>query len=164
MRVAMTSVCCALSLGLFSAVAGEGIDTSSWVTLNAGNAFTLRAPAGTAYTSMQGIDSFVAGFDNPQFHIEFDYGPYSNTLADFGADPDYKVEDFDIDGRKARLITGPGKNAWGCNDLVTAAYVVVSHRGGQWGDTRLEISGCTKTMPSLETLHEIFRSIRFNPR
>ena len=160
MRVAAICVCCALLLALPSAAVGESVDTSAWIALNAGNAFQLRAPPGTVYKSLEGIDSFVAGFDNPQFHIEFDYGAYSNSLAGFGSDPDYKVEDIEIDGRKARLITGPGKNAWGCNDLVTAAYVVVARTRG---DTRLEISGCTKSEASLATLHEIFRSIRFTP-
>lgn len=91
----------------------------------------------------------------------FDYGPYSNTLAEMRADPDYKVDDIIIDGRKGLLVTGPGKNAWGCKDLVTAAYVVVAHKPGMWGDTRLEISGCTKSPEVISTLHEIFRTITF---
>jgi hypothetical protein len=137
------------------------LDTSTWKTLSAGEAFTLRAPLGTVFKREQGIDSFVASFENPKFKIQFDFGLYSNTLADLQKNPEFKAEKITIDGRQGVLVTGPGKNRWECNDLVTAAYVVVDHRPGMWGDTRLEIDGCTKSVDALATIHEIFRSIVF---
>jgi hypothetical protein len=153
------------ALILFSAVAsGETVDTTSWITLNADTAFSLRAPPGTVYREMDGIDSYVAGFDNPQFHVIFDYGPYSGALSGYTADKGYRFEDIEIDGRKAQLITGPGRDLSGCNDLVTAAYVFLGHREGMGNNIRLLISGCTKSTAALETLHAMFRSIRFAPR
>jgi len=142
---------------------GEPVDTTAWITLKADNVFTLRAPPGTVYREMDGIDSYVAGFDNPQFHIMFDYGMYANGLGGLSPEKGYRIEEIEIDDHKGRLITGPGANMWSCNDLVTAAYVDFGQRDVAWGGSRLEISGCTKSAAMLETLHAMFRSIRYTP-
>jgi hypothetical protein len=144
--------------------AETNINTENWVLLNAENAFTLRAPPETKFKQQQAIDSVASSFENPKFEINFDYGHYSNTLGGMKSDPSYKVEDILIDGRKGVLVTGAGKAHWGCKDLVTAAYVVVARKSGDWGDTRLEIDGCAKSPEDISTLQEIFRTIVFADR
>src|SRR6202000_1378609 len=111
----MKLLCAVGFVSLFFAVsssAEEISDMSNWVTLSAGNAFSMRAPADTKFKKIQAIDSFASAFENPKFEINFDYGLYSNTLSDMRSDPAYKSEDILMDGRKGILVTGPGKGQW----------------------------------------------------
>jgi hypothetical protein len=143
----------------------ETVDTAHWVKLSTGDAFTFEAPAGTVeYRDGMPIDSFAQSYRGPGFTLSFDYGAYSNDLRNQKALPAYHAEEIVIDGRKGVLITGPGRNLWGCHDTVTAAYVVVRHEGLFGAAIRFQIDGCAATPEGIATLHAIFRTIRFTAR
>jgi ankyrin repeat protein len=130
-----------------------------WITLDAGQDFSLQAPTGTRYVQLQGTDSFVADFRNPRFTLEFDYGEYSNTLQGAENDPRYKVEYITIDGLKARLLTGPEPtDDSGCRHQ-TAVYVVNSYVA--LGMSSLEMNGCTDDEKQIPVIQRIFKSIKF---
>jgi hypothetical protein len=132
-----------------------------WTELNAENIFTFHAPAGTVKAPLDGIpfDSFVQRYQNANFTIQFDYGHYSNQLGDLRHSPKYSVEKIWIDDRPAIVVSGSGDGAWGCNDHMTALYVVDRlTRGGQ---IALQMDGCTSNPNVIPIIHDIFKSIRF---
>jgi hypothetical protein len=149
----------ASAVAVSSAALAAQPDESNWITLRAGNAFTLRAPPSTTFKPEQGIDSFVGAFENPKFEIEFDYGAYSDTLERFRNEPAVHSEQIVIDGRKALFVSGPDKDG-GCA-LFTAAYVSVAGQAGHWPNTALEIGGCAGSPETVETLRAIFQTIKF---
>src|SRR5262249_38507496 len=139
---------------------------------------------------LRGDDSFVGRFSGPGFQLGFDYGLYSNDLHEMRADPRFVVDSLVIDGRPAIVATGPSVGPpyrWGCAAAhLTALYVSVSPE--PYRDERslldrlmdlydanvlrepprdprtfraLEMDGCAESAEAIDTLHIIFRSLRF---
>ena len=145
-------------------LASEVAMPADWVIISAGKAFTFKAPADTVRYTDGGmaIDSFVRMYRNSQFTLMFDYGQWSNDLSGFKSKPGYVFDTAEIDGRKATVVTGPGGNSWGCNDYMSAVYLIVSHSWWSGRTIRLEMSGCTKDPKNLPLLHKVFESLHFS--
>ena len=133
-----------------------------WKELRAGNKFSLYAPPGTTFRPERGIDSFVGGFDGPNFKITFDYGAYSNQLDDEVADASYRVEHFGAGGQLALFVIGPSKGQDGCaNDKEVAAMFVRGVGKNTIGSNLLMILACMDSEKQTGTVRSIFRTIRF---
>jgi hypothetical protein len=75
-----------------------------WQRIDAGP-FSFQAPADMTRTSLRGIDSYVAGYENERCRLSFDYGVYSDPLRSYGDKPEFEEQMTEIDGRPARIIT-----------------------------------------------------------
>jgi opacity protein-like surface antigen len=114
MRVLL--VACLLIAGAAPSLAADAQLPADWGVVSAGAAFTLHAPPGTHFEPRSGIDSFVGEFVHPDFKIQFDYGMYSNDLADMRSDGRYQQQQATVDGRAAVIVWGRGaaNMSWGC--------------------------------------------------
>lgn len=65
--------------------------------------FSIELPAGWKYTPQQGIDSQVGQFTGDGMTLSFDYGWYSNSLAE-PDDSRYTVTFETVGGREAKIV------------------------------------------------------------
>lgn len=125
---------------------------TNWQFVDA-NSFTLSLPPGWKFNKLQGIDSYVGEFVGDGTKLGFDYGWYSNPLAD-DSDPNHTVTYETIDGYKAKIvvpkIAGNGTTGVYFADL-----------GGEIQKTRLQISGHNLSAVQQETALKIFRTLKF---
>lgn len=123
-----------------------------WKQLDA-DYFTVYAPATWTFRKMQGIDSYVGEFVGDGVRLEFDYGQYSNALAD-KKEPTYVVSEEKVGGQPARIVSPrvPGHG-------VTGIYF------RDVGDTNgLNIVGLNLSESQQKTVLTIFQTIRFRPQ
>mgnify|MGYP001071042867 FL=1 len=162
MRGLSPTVLVLASMALASvAVANSVQPPKDWITIRAGNAFTFRAPPGTApYSDGAPIDSLVGMYRNSSFSLQYDYGLYSNDLSGIRSKPGYSTKETEIDSREAIIVTGRGEGFDGCNDYMSAVYLVVSHDWISGRTVKLMMSGCTKERNNLPMLHKVFHSLR----
>ena len=75
----------------FIAVGGRGSAAppvpSDWMTINAGGAFTFKAPPTLKAVPAQGIDSFVGRYASRTLDVRFDYGAYSDPMEGEDSSP-----------------------------------------------------------------------------
>jgi hypothetical protein len=74
----------------------------SWITFNADQAFSFRAPPDFIEKPVKGKDSFVGKYDSPALELSFDYGMYSDALEREGY-RDWKFRNTTIDGKRAKI-------------------------------------------------------------
>jgi hypothetical protein len=74
----------------------------NWQIVDAGT-FTLSLPPGWKFNKLQGIDSYIGEFIGDGVKLEFDYGWYSNSLAEDN-DPDHVVTYEIVDGYRAKIV------------------------------------------------------------
>jgi hypothetical protein len=148
---ALFAACIGVSPALSNDLGGK------WISLSADKAFSLRAPAGSSYQPLQGIDSFVGKFSGPGYELEFDYGIYSNSLGELRADPKFETENTRIDGHDAFIVSGPtsSKHDWNCSGYLVGVYVTLPQANA------LEMHGCTDK-EKVDTVKTIFRSLKFS--
>jgi hypothetical protein len=152
------AIATAMTWTTLAAVAQE-----DWPTQRVGGAFVFQTPPGTMRAPTTGIAYGSSGeFVNPQFTIGFDYGPFSNDLAELRSDVNYMTENVKVDSRAAVLVTGPGlgDSTFGCSGYLVAMYVVVSHNWWNGRTTRLQMHGCTSDPSIVATLRRSLQSVR----
>ena len=118
--------------------------------------FSIYLPAAWELIELQGIDSYVGEIVGEGVRLDFDFGWYSNPLAN-DDDPQHIVDYEDIGGRLAKLVR-PRQGMEG--------YVGVYFENFDGGDidppqNRLQISGRGLTLGQEQTAFEIVRSIRW---
>jgi len=123
---------------------------SNWLKVEAG-AFSIYAPPGWKFRQRQGIDSFVGEFAGDGVVLDFDYGLYSNPLADDN-EPTYVVTHETIGGYKARIVR-PSVAGHG----ITGIYFPEIASGN-----KLCLHGQNLTDTQRELALRIFRTIRFS--
>ena len=118
--------------------------------------FSLGLPPGWQLNQLQGIDSYVGEIVAEGVRLEFDFGWYSNPLAD-DDDPLYIVTYEDIGGRQGKLV----KPKAGTNEVVGVYF---ENMGGSNGEqnpaNRLQISGAVLDRAQLQLAFTMFRTIR----
>jgi hypothetical protein len=154
MKMLAASIALGWSL-VFDAAAHAEVPAVPWVRIDAGGVFSFEAPADMTPIPVHGIDSFVGRYTSTSFNLSFDYGFYSNNLSNYRKDPRFTVEERLIDGKKSRVVTGPGS---GC-ERMSAAYVLV--RDAPSMPTALQIGGCATSEAGISDLHRLFGSLRF---
>ena len=125
---------------------------TNWQFVDA-NSFTLSLPPSWKFNKLQGIDSYVGEFVGDGAKLGFDYGWYSNSLAEDN-DPKHIVTYETIGGYRAKIVVpkvaGNGTTGVYFGDL-----------GGGVQKTRFEISGYNLTSSQQETALKIFRTLKF---
>ena len=124
----------------------------NWEFIDA-NSFTLSLPPGWKFNKLQGIDSYVGEFIGDDAKLRFDFGRYSNSLAE-DSDPNHIVTYETIDGYKAKVVvpkvTGNG---------ITGVYFdKLGDEGPQ--RTRFNLYGENFTSSQQETALKIFRTLK----
>lgn len=119
------------------------------------NFFTVSLPSEWKFNPMQGIDSYVGEFVGDGVTLGFDYGWYSNPLADEG-DSHYTVTYETIDDRHAKIVV-PATVGIG---VVGVYFADID--GNQMN--RLQISGEYLTGAQQETALKIFRTLQFTDK
>lgn len=118
------------------------------------DSFTLFLPPGWTFNKLQGIDSYVGEFVGDGAKLGFDFGWYSNNLAEDG-DQNHIVTYETIGGYRAKIviprITGNGTTGVYFGDL----------GGGRTQKTRFNLYGSNLTFSQQETALKIFRTIGF---
>lgn len=122
---------------------------ANWPQIDA-NTFTLSLPQGWKFNKLQGIDSYVGEFEGNGMKLSFDYGIYSNPLADEN-DPEYNVTYENIDGQKGKIVMAK-KPGQGTSGVYFERLVK---------DNKLNLYGENLTIPQKELALEIIRSIKF---
>ena len=118
----------------------------------------MAPPPGWQLNELQGIDSYVGEIVGDGVRLTFDFGWYSNPLADEG-DPLHVVTREEIGGRLAKLV----RPKEGTEGAVTGVYFEnfdSDEDAAPWGRERLQVNGLGLTLEQQETALVIFRSIR----
>ena len=122
---------------------------TNWEFVDA-NSFTFSLPPGWKFNKLQGIDSYVGEFVGDGAKLSFDFGWYSNSLAEDN-DPNHVVTYETIGGYRAKIVvpkaTGNG---------TTGVYF-----GDLGNQNRFNLYGSNFTASQQETVLKIFRTIRF---
>ena len=126
--------------------------STTWQFIDA-NSFTLSLPPNWKFNELQGIDSYVGEFTGDGAKLGFDYGWYSNPLAEDN-DPNHTVTYETIDGHRAKIVI---PKTFG--NGITGVYF--EDLGGGFQKTRLEVSGYNLTASQQETALKIFRTLKF---
>lgn len=125
---------------------------TDWQFVDA-NSFTLSLPPSWKFNKLQGIDSYVGEFVGDGAKLGFDYGWYSDSLAEDN-DPNHTITYETIGGYRAKIVvpkfTGNGTTGVYFGDL-----------GGGVQETRFEIAGYNLTVSQQETAVKIFRTLKF---
>ena len=118
--------------------------------------FSLTLPPGWQLNELQGIDSIVGEIVGEGVRLGFDFGWYSNPLAD-DDDPQHTVTYEDIGGRRAKLV----RPKEGMEGSVGVYFEDFDNRGeASFPLDRLTIVGMDLTAEQQETAFTIFRSVR----
>ena len=163
--VGLTMALAAITGGGF-ALAGNGSNNDDhdvadeWKLVEASGwpgGFSLRLPQGWQLNELQGIDSYVGEIIGGGGRLTFDFGWYSNSLAD-DDDPQYIVTYEEIGGRRAKLVRPKVEG----DGLITGVYFE-DFDGNNLdipSQNRLQISGVGLTPDQQETALAVFRTIR----
>lgn len=130
-----------------------------WIKVSAGSVFSLTAPGGTTFHPSQGLDSFVGAFTNQKFRIDFDYGLYSDPLTNYSGQPDYKIQELQIDNRKARIISYSDPTNTQYPYFIGVHFYDLGKT--MLGTTKLTVFSRLKDKKDYPTLEKIYRSIKF---
>ncbi len=125
---------------------------TNWQFIDA-DSFTLYLPPDWKFNKLQGIDSYVGEFVGDETKLHFDFGWYSNSLAE-DSDPNHTVTYETIDGHRAKIVvpkvTGNG---------ITGVYFDKLGGGGPQ-QTRFNLYGENFTSAQQETVLKIFRTLK----
>ena len=114
-----------------------------WKKIDTGQGFSFYAPPHTQFEKLPGEDSARGDIQGPTFHLQSDFGFYSNTLEDAKTYPNYSEANVTIDGRPGILRQA----TMGEGDYFIGLYIreAVFHYEypGRWA--ALEVHGSTTT-------------------
>ena len=128
------------------------ISTEGWQKLDYDH-FTLLAPPTWKLTKLQGIDSYIGEITGDNIKLHFDYGWYSNPLADDN-DPNHLVTYEVIDGRNAKLVRSKQSSQG-----MTGVYFSNIDNSPQ--QTKLELSGENFTNQQQDLILQVIKTIKF---
>jgi hypothetical protein len=131
-----------------------GQPTANWQTIDA-ETFFVSIPADWSFRKLQGIDSYVGEIAGGGARLAFDYGGYSNTLAD-PSDPSHIVSYESIHGRRAKIVVPkrPGKGMTGVYFGDFGGTLTLSR-------TAFNLVGQNLPLSQQETALQIFRTLQF---
>lgn len=120
---------------------------ASWQFIDA-DSFSLSVPPGWKFTKLEGTDSYIGEFVGDGIKLSFDFGQYSNSLAEDN-NPNHIVTYETIDGYTAKIVvpkvTGNG---------ITGIYF------GNLGQNRFNLYGNNLTASQQQTALKIFQTIK----
>ena len=148
-----------LIAALLAAAGGSAPESAAetWTEVSVGKSFTLRAPDGSRLRPGHGTDSLTGTIEVPGFELAFDYGLYSNSLADVGETPGYRAQQIRVDQQDAKLVTFEVSEGGG--RFVGIHFPRV--RQSTLGSLRLSVTCTVANDADVQLIERIYRSIRF---
>ena len=125
--------------------------------------FSFYGPDDLKDLNSEGIDSSVWHFRNQRMTLAFDYGMYSNDLADSADEPQYREKWFRVDGRAAKVATFRMNERSSADGLekerpyITAVYFPAVKRGG----VKLSVWAYCVDSNTQEEAKKVFFSLKF---
>jgi hypothetical protein len=136
---------------------------SGWVKIDTQQGFSFYAPPGTRFQQLPGKDSSVGEIVGPTFHLQYDFGFYSNDLSKAKNSQDYSEDQVVIDGRDG-MIRRATLSSEGGPSYFAGLYLqqAVFHREypGRWA--ALEIHGSALTTQDRTTIEQMFKTVQFD--
>ena len=160
LALALTTVGAAFAINSDGSHKNDQDVTDEWKPVEASGwpgGFSLLLREGWQLNELQGIDSYVGEIIWSGGRMTFDFGWYSNSLAD-DEDPQYIVTYEEIGGRRAKLVRPRVEG----DGLITGVYFE-DFDGSNLdipSQNRLQISGVGLTSDLQETAFALFRTIR----
>lgn len=132
--------------------------SGGWKRIIVRDYFSFEAPTDTQQIALQGIDSFVGGYNSKNFVLTFDYGAYSNSLSE-------STPWISIDGHKARMefYRGDCESQPGDHPNMKDGGAVHVPLRSPPDRLSLTMFACAKGASGEEELQRLFLSLRFNP-
>ena len=125
---------------------------TNWQFIDA-DSFTLSLPLGWKFNKLQGIDSYVGEFVGDDAKLHFDFGWYSNSLAE-DSDPNHIVTYETIDGYGAKIVVPKVTS----NGITGVYFDKLGDDGPQ--RTRFNLYGENFTSSQQEIALKIFRTLK----
>ena len=122
---------------------------TNWQFIDA-NSFTLSLPPSWEFNKLQGIDSYVGEFVGDGAKLGFDYGWYSNSLAEDN-DPNHTVTYETISGYRAKIVV----------PKVAGSGTTGVYFGDLGNQNRFNLYGDNLTASQQESALKIFRTLKF---
>ena len=126
-----------------------------WQVIDA-ETFFVSIPQDWTFRKLQGIDSYVGEIVGGGTRLTFDYGDYSNTLAD-PSNPNYIVSYESIHGRRAKIVIpktiGKGMTGVYFGDLGGGPLTL--------SRTAFNLVGQNLSASQQQTALQIFRTLQF---
>jgi hypothetical protein len=122
---------------------------TSWQFVDA-NSFTLSLPSNWKFNKLQGKDSYVGELVGDGAKLSFDFGWYSNSLAEDN-DPDHVVTYETIGGYRAKIVVSK----------VTVNGTTGVYFDNLGNQNRFNLYGSGFSASQQETALKIFRTIKF---
>ncbi len=146
---------------LMAACSASGLTSSAiqpldWKFVDA-DKFTLFVPPDWNFIKGTGIDSYVGDFSGDGVRLMFDYGRYSNSLAEDN-DAHYSVTYEAIDGHRAKLVVPKTKDG-----EETGVYFADIGSVMIGSAVSFNLVGEKLTKNQQETAILIFRTLKFKP-
>jgi hypothetical protein len=126
-----------------------------WVQIDAGT-FSFYVPPNVKAVPIQGTDSLVGAYLGESISVGFDYGLYSDPLADQHL-PGYRSRHERIDGKKAKIVSYHNPGAGQPFD-----YAIAAHFPEANGNLKLTVHVRCKTANDYQTALTLFRTIEIN--
>lgn len=132
---------------------------SDWQERDLGG-FALRTPANMQLRA-GGTDSQAGTLTSDHLRIDYDFGLYSDPLAQREDTFDYQSEPVTVDGLPARQVQFRLPDAAGQSRSCIGVHVPQVRQSGM-GSIRLTVLACTDKPDQLKNVPAMFMSIRFN--
>ena len=136
---------------------------SGWEKIDTKQGFSFFAPPGTRFQRLHGKDSSVGEIVGRTFHLQYDFGFYSNDLGDAKNNRDYSEDQVVIDGRDGLIRRATFSSPDG-QTYFAGLYVqqAVFHREypGRWA--ALEIHGTAASTQDRTTIEQLFKTVQFD--
>ena len=121
--------------------------------------FSFFIPPDMKLVPTRGIDSYVESYRGTTIDLNFDYGPYSDSLNSYKDWSCSVTKTLKLDGKEARQVSFANPSASGYRfDQVIAIHF---HDLGDGGNT-LTLWATCRTKEHYSAVEQIFSTLRFN--
>ena len=132
-----------------------------WKRIDAGAAFSFWIPPEMEQQRATGIDSLVGEYRSTTMRITFDYGRYSNPLANYFSNPGCEDETTSISGKDGRIVECKRAKSDSDPSYLTAIHFSNVHEAAGEESIKLTMEVEFNQEGDQETARKILESIVF---
>jgi hypothetical protein len=152
----------AILMAMSACTVAENSSTTpdEWEIVEVGDIFSLAAPPGTLYHEGSGADSIVGTIAVQDLKLSFDYGVYSDPLNKDDFYKNYELEETQIDGIAARIVTA--YNTGNNSHLIGVHFPNIKE--SLLGSVKLTIYSSLESEENYDMVEKIFRTIKLKEK